>query len=369
MSPPTKAAFSLLLCNDDACETLLPANSEIRLSLSARTLTKLSWITRPRTALLMIKPHSAKAADAARLVAAALKDEGMNVLVEPEVHASSGGLGGLTSTWTPEEESELSRRVDWVCTLGGDGTILWAAGLFKKACPPILSFALGTLGFLTPHAINDYRTSLAMMISGEVPLTLRSRLLCRIIRRAEADDQIAAGIELPTPCRDDGWGDAVTALNEVVVDRGPSHSLVQLECFCDGSLMTTISADGVIVATPTGSTAYSLAAGGSMVHPGISGAPAGLRCASCPWLSHALCSYPVHSHLRSYAVEPSAAAARRHRAAHPCFAVIALHRFCRLRRARETGAAGWRHAGSAHLAVSSPCGVRVWLKRGLFQSR
>jgi NAD+ kinase len=231
--------------------------------------------------MLVVKPNDNRALSSAHAVAEELVQvHQLRVLVEPRVQAETGGFGGITTTWLPEETSQLHRRVDFVVTLGGDGTILWASGLFQSAMPPLLAFALGSLGFLTPFPMEDHRRTLAMMTLGEFQVTLRARLICRVIRAGEAEALDCVGDSAGSFC-------TTTVLNEVVVDRGPSHSLVELECFCDGAFMTRISADGIIVATPTGSTAYSLAAGGSMVHPGIS------SLLFTPVNAHALSSRPL----------------------------------------------------------------------------
>ena len=285
--PGSKAPFRLLVCNDDTCEVLLPSGPgcDIRNELRARSLVELAWLSRPRTALIIKKPNDEGAEAALCQVAAFLQGEGLSVLVEPAVHAATGGADGHASTWTVEEKETLGQRVDFVVCLGGDGTILWAAGLFARGVPPVISYAMGSLGFLTPFVVEDHHRSLRMVLNGEFQVTLRARLACRIIRAADA-----AAYDAAAAAGDDGWAEghaSHTVLNEVVVDRGPSHSLVELDCWCDGMPMTKMQADGIIVATPTGSTAYSLAAGGSMVHPGIS---AMLFTPICP---HALSSRPL----------------------------------------------------------------------------
>ena len=272
-----KSKFRLLSCNDESCATLLPVAGEIRQEQSSRSLTKLTWERRPTTALIVKKPDDERAASALLSVAAFLGPMGVRVLVEPVVQAqllSAPGGGELTTTWTAEEAARLGDQVDFCVCLGGDGTILWAAGLFARGVPPVISFALGSLGFLTPFCFDDHERDLEMIMAGDFALTCRTRLVCRIIRAAEEDA---------------GWGGApsITVLNEVVIDRGPSHSLVALDCYVDGMPMTRLQADGIIVATPTGSTAYSLAAGGSMVHPGIS------AILFTPVCAHALSSRPL----------------------------------------------------------------------------
>ena len=225
------------MCNDDTCEVLLPSGPgcDIRNELRARSLVELAWLARPRTALIVKKPNDAGTEAALCAVAAFLHSEGVTALIEPGVHAATGGAHGMASTWTPEEASSLGSRVDFCVCLGGDGTILWAAGMFARGVPPVISYAMGSLGFLTPFVIEDHHRSLRMVLAGEFQVTLRARLACRIIRAADV-----AAYEAGDAAGEAVWSDAAahTVLNEVVVDRGPSHSLVELDCWCDGMPMT-----------------------------------------------------------------------------------------------------------------------------------
>ena len=176
--------------------------------------------------------------------------------------------------------------IDIVVCLGGDGVILYASKLFQGPVPPLLGFHFGSLGFLTNHPSDEMAASLLQSIGrgksvaniqGGVPITLRMRLECTLVK---AKDTKRAG----------GTGQAtktVTVLNELLVDRGPSPYLSHIEAYDRGELITTIQADGVIVATATGSTAYSVSAGGSMVHPNV---PAILMTPICP---HTLSFRPV----------------------------------------------------------------------------
>ena len=209
----------------------------------------------------------------------------MRVLLEPATHAGLGKAKGSYGTWEapavrdpeapwpPPAQLAALAQVDACICLGGDGTIIWASKLFRDGMPPVLSFAMGSLGFLTPFPLEEYPHALTQLLRGDFHVTLRMRLECVIVR-AGADP--GGPPPVPIPC-----------LNEVVVDRGPGPSLVDLDCWCDGMRMTKLQADGLIISTPTGSTAYNLAAGGSMVHPGIS---AMLFTPICP---HALTSRPL----------------------------------------------------------------------------
>lgn len=159
------------------------------------------------------------------------------------------------------ESSDCFDDIDLVLTMGGDGTVLNAAWLFQQTVPPILSFHFGTLGFLTMFNFAEHRDVLSRVIKEGTRVNIRMRLECRLTSQS-ARTQIVHQV-----------------MNEVVVDRGPSSFMSSLDLFGDGELLTSVLADGIIFATTTGSTAYSMSAGGSMVHPDV---PAILVTPICP---------------------------------------------------------------------------------------
>ncbi|GMM29813.1 NADH/NAD(+) kinase [Martiniozyma asiatica (nom. inval.)] len=154
--------------------------------------------------------------------------------------------------WTRQSLTTEANAISFVITLGGDGTVLHASTLFQTVVPPIVSFSLGSLGFLTTFPYENFRQTLTDAINEGVHTALRMRFTCRVHSRT---------------------GEIISehqVLNEVVIDRGPSPYVTMLELYGDGSLLTIAQADGLIIATPTGSTAYNLSAGGSLVHPEVS---------------------------------------------------------------------------------------------------
>ncbi|KAI5961658.1 UTR1 [Candida pseudojiufengensis] len=154
--------------------------------------------------------------------------------------------------WNKKLALKSPELFDLVVTLGGDGTVLYVSNLFQRIVPPVLSFALGSLGFLTNFKFDQYKERMNHCIDSGVKANLRMRFTCRV---HNSEGKLICEQQV---------------LNEVVVDRGPSPFVTQLELYGDGSLLTIAQADGLIIATPTGSTAYSLSAGGSLVHPGVS---------------------------------------------------------------------------------------------------
>ncbi|KAH7278763.1 hypothetical protein KP509_38G055200 [Ceratopteris richardii] len=237
----------------------------------------LMWKTAPKTVLLLKKLGSELIQEAQQVASFLHYKEGMNVIVEPDVHdlfAKIPGFGFI-QTFYVEDASNLHERVDFVVCLGGDGVILHASNIFRNAVPPVVSFNLGSLGFLTAHPFDHFMQDLIAIIHGNtmvegVYITLRMRLRCEIYRHGKPVS-----------------GKFFDVLNEVVVDRGSSPYICKIECYERDRLITKVQADGVIVATPTGSTAYSTAAGGSMVHPNV---PCMLFTPICP---HSLSFRPV----------------------------------------------------------------------------
>jgi NAD+ kinase len=162
--------------------------------------------------------------------------------------------------------------------LGGDGTVLYASLLFQRVVPPVLSFAMGSLGFLTKFDYSRYTTILPKAFNDGITVSLRLRFEGTVMRcnrrKGHTDDEHKSrrlDEELIGAESDDHHTHhpevAYHILNEIVIDRGPSGTMTALDLFGDEELFTTIAADGLIVATPTGSTAYNLAAGGSLCHP------------------------------------------------------------------------------------------------------
>lgn len=175
----------------------------------------------------------------------------------------------------------LSTRVDLVVCLGGDGTLLHINTLFSNhPVPPCLNFNLGSLGFLTPFPWDHrFGSVLETVIRGKFFQVSRARLQCF---SSQTLPDSPGGFSPSASYRFLG-----TALNEVTIDRGMSPYLTNLEISCDGTPITNIQADGLIVATSTGSTAYSLSAGGTMMHPSV---PALQLTPICP---HSLTTRPI----------------------------------------------------------------------------
>lgn len=136
---------------------------------------------------------------------------------------------------------------DLVVSLGGDGTMLRAARLAHASDSPLLGINLGTLGYLTEVDAADARAVLEKVLAGDHAIETRAMLSCRTDQPDLAEELVG--------------------LNEVLVERASRHRLVHLTVTIGGEELAAFNADGMIVATPTGSTAYALSAGGPIVSP------------------------------------------------------------------------------------------------------
>ena len=144
-------------------------------------------------------------------------------------------------------EAELA-STDFICVLGGDGTFLRTARAIGGSGVPALGVNLGRVGFLAKVESDGLETALDQVAAGDYATEDRFRILATLIRRDGSTEQNAC-------------------LNEVVVTRGSRVRMIRLEVEVSGSHLATYVADGVVVATPTGSTAYSFSAGGSILDP------------------------------------------------------------------------------------------------------
>lgn len=168
--------------------------------------------------------------------------------------------------FAPEDLPLTDTCVDFVVVLGGDGTLLHVNSIFGEKMPPVVAFFCGTLGFLTAFHIDHYQEVLSRVIAGDACLTLRSRLRCKLYRKKgfHTDDDKECPSSLSNR-------EEFHVLNETVIDRGSSPYLTDILCYCNDVQITTVRADGIIISSPTGSTAYSLSAGASIIHPLVPG--------------------------------------------------------------------------------------------------
>ncbi|KAH9024243.1 ATP-NAD kinase [Lactarius hengduanensis] len=184
---------------------------------------------------------------------------------------------GQLRYWTADMCSRSPHLFDFVVTLGGDGTVLFTSWLFQQIVPPVLSFALGSLGFLTNFDFADYQATVDSALESVYRVVKHEsgRGRRKAVKKAETGEIMMRNLEkggweaLESSASPLGPVESFEVLNDLVIDRGPSPYVSMLELFGDDHHMTTVQGDGLTISTPTGSTAYSLSAGGSLVHPEI----------------------------------------------------------------------------------------------------
>jgi NAD+ kinase len=194
-----------------------------------------------RSVGICLKPSSPAAAEAARGLAKWLAERGVAVRADPEAAAALGT--------EPLERAALAERAEMLVVLGGDGTLLAVAREVGTRRVPILGVNLGTLGFLAEVAPEELLAVMERVLAGDYETVERMRLEVRALR--DGEERLHA-----------------LALNDAVITRSDLSRMIDLETRADGVLVTTYHGDGLIVATPTGSTAYTLSAGGPILMPG-----------------------------------------------------------------------------------------------------
>lgn len=187
--------------------------------------------------------HSEKA-DARELVSA-IRDELTRRDVAYVMERSTAALVGEDSTF---DEVETAERSDVLVVMGGDGTILRVVHLVGERLKPVFGINLGSLGFLTCAGPGEVPRAVDALVGGDYVLSRRGLLKAELMRGDEP-----------------AW--TFFGLNDVVISRGQHSKLVKIDVRIDGDVLTNYNADGLIISTPTGSTAYSLSAGGPILMP------------------------------------------------------------------------------------------------------
>ena len=192
--------------------------------------------------VLIIPKRSKEEAQAlAAQVAEWLTARGKVVLAEP---------GGPVSGAQTVPADEAAALADLIVVLGGDGTLLHAARLCRRREVPILGVNLGSLGFMTEVPREEVFPALAATLAGQCAFERRTRLAVQLVRKGIV---VFEG----------------ESLNDAVISKNALARIAGIDVRVDGARLTTFLADGVIVSTPTGSSAYGLAAGGPLVHPAV----------------------------------------------------------------------------------------------------
>ncbi len=189
--------------------------------------------------------------------------QGLEVSFERETALATG-----VTDFEALDATEMGQRCDMAVVVGGDGTMLGIARELARWKMPLVGINQGRLGFITDIALGQFKEALAPMVAGDYEEESRSMLEGDVWRDGEI---IFEGL----------------SLNDVVVSRGATASMVELRVDVDGDFVANLRADGLIVATPTGSTAYALSAGGPILHPAIGG------WVMVPIASHTLSNRPI----------------------------------------------------------------------------
>jgi len=196
---------------------------------------------RPKTIGLIAHTGKPGVAEFTRTLAKQLEDAGLTVLLEKETAALAGLPDGRAN-------ADLGRAAELLVVLGGDGTILHLVGQLGENIKPVFGINMGALGFLT--CVNSSASAEAVECIAAGKMIFSERTLLDVAVKTSAKNPAS-----------------MTGLNDVVFSRGEVSRLVRLKTSVNGEALTEFNADGLIVATPTGSTAYSLSAGGPILAP------------------------------------------------------------------------------------------------------
>src|SRR5690606_7541380 len=191
--------------------------------------------------------QSEEVAEALFAIAAFLRARGISVLVEERAAAAGG-----TRDFEAANIERIGDEADLAIALGGDGTMLGAARALARREVPLVGINAGRLGFITDIGLGSWRKALTSILEGSFEAEERTLLTARVVR----DHEIV-------------WSEL--ALNDVVVNRSSRTGMIELQVHVDDLYMYSQRADGLIIATPTGSTAYALSANGPILHPQVQG--------------------------------------------------------------------------------------------------
>jgi NAD+ kinase len=197
---------------------------------------------------IVAKHHLRQAAPHLADISSWLRQRGLHAVFE----AATAALCSSPCEWPVREKEELVKEVDMVLVLGGDGTLLGMADRIGEAglAIPILGVNFGSLGFLTEVTLPELYTALESAVTGRAGIEERLMLQA-------------------TTVRENGVFGQHIALNDVVFTKTARSRLIDLSVWVGDEFLTRVKGDGLIVATPTGSTAYNLAAGGPIVQPSV----------------------------------------------------------------------------------------------------
>jgi NAD+ kinase len=181
-------------------------------------------------------------------IAQFLAGQGVDVVVEQETVNNTG----MSHHYTAMDVAAIGKHCDLALVVGGDGTMLGFGRQLARYGVPLIGINQGRLGFITDIPLENYQATLAPMLRGEYEEDQRSLMHAKVMRDGH--------------CVFDAL-----AMNDVVVNRGATSGMVELRVEVDGNFVANQRADGLIISSPTGSTAYALSAGGPLLHPSLPG--------------------------------------------------------------------------------------------------
>ena len=200
-----------------------------------------------RHVALIGKYHAQGSRLALESIAQFLNAQGCDIAIEKDT-ASNTGL----TQYPILDVQGIGAQCDLALVVGGDGTMLGIGRVLAKFGVPLIGINQGRLGFITDIAFDDYQAVLSPMLRGDFEEDRRWMMQAQVVR----DGRCVFN---------------ATAMNDVVVNRGATSGMVELRVEVDGRFVANQRADGLIIASPTGSTAYALSAGGPLLHPSIAG--------------------------------------------------------------------------------------------------
>ncbi len=211
----------------------------------------------PKCPALFGRPHTPGLGPALQRVAECIRQTlpQAQILMESQTAADAGTDLGLRAA----SISQIEAEADLAIVLGGDGTLLGIARQLAPRGIPLIGVNQGRLGFMTDLDIADLDTALPPLLRGEGTIEERQMLSVRVLRRRAGQDPTAPAQVVFE----------AQALNDAVVSRGSVSRMVELDVFVGDHYVQSLRADGLIVSTPTGSTAYALSASGSILHPAL----------------------------------------------------------------------------------------------------
>jgi len=168
------------------------------------------------------------------------------------------GIGDLKQTCTnalSPEDTEVLKKCDYAIVFGGDGSIISTARNVSKASLPVIGVNVGKLGFLAEFSVAELKDFFPRLKNGTAPVDKRMMLNCRVFSDGQGED------------RDEKFCSA--AINDIYITAGPPFRMIELKILVDGQSLAGCVTDGLIISTPTGSTAYNLSAGGPILSPKI----------------------------------------------------------------------------------------------------